>query len=498
MQLIHVPATRDGSAVTRQALRQLLKRLERSGDFAEETRTDIHTANATLQDLIEGLPALEWVSERLTENWGKLHTAPHLKQPRLAVLSQDFTQLLRSLIVRLSPGPDGRDRGLDELSEGQTSLFFLALAATLAQLESELGRGDAPDGFSDIEVSAPALRIYAVEEPENHLAPFYLSRLMGLLAELCDGAQAMGLVTSHAPSVLRRVQPESVRHFRLDLGTLATRVNAIRLPDGDEEAAKYVRQAVLAQPEIYFANLVILGEGDSEEIVLPRIAEALEIDLDPAFIAFAPLGGRHVNHFWRLLSDLGIPYLTLLDFDLGRHGAGPLRLKYAYDQLGEIGAFENPDWINGDPSTTRYWRTRKKNGIAKWRSWLAERNVFYSYPLDLDLMMLRSMPDAYGVAEVEAPDDLDTVLTSVFGKGQGRDAYEAVVDDDDAPSDDELVAYDELFKKRGKPGSHLKALSKLTSIEIEADCPEVLRDLVHRARDLLVIQHGEEGGEDAA
>jgi putative ATP-dependent endonuclease of OLD family len=242
VQLIHVPATRDGGAVTRQALRQLLRRLERSGDFGLETEQDIQQISETLQEKIDELPAIEWVTQKLGKNWGRLHTAAHLRNPRFVVLSQDFTQLLRSLTAKLSPAPDGRERGLDELSEGQTSLFFLALAATLAQLESELAKGTPPDGFADLDVTPPALTIYAVEEPENHLAPFYLSRLMGLLGELCAGPHAMGIVTSHAPGALRRIDPEAVRHFRLDPKKLVTRINEIRLPEGDEEAGQ-VRSA---------------------------------------------------------------------------------------------------------------------------------------------------------------------------------------------------------------------------------------------------------------
>jgi putative ATP-dependent endonuclease of the OLD family len=321
------------------------------------------------------------------------------------------------LTAKLSPTPDGRERGIEELSEGQTSLFFLALAATLAQLETELARGSPPDGFSALDVAPPALTIYAVQEPENHLAPFYLSRLVNLLSELCTGNRAMGVITSHAPSVMRRIGPESVRHFRLDLGELVTRVNSVRLPDDDEEAAKFVRQAVLAQPEIYFASLVILGEGDSEEIVIPRVAKALGVYLDPSFIAFAPLGGRHVNHFWRLLKDLNIPVLTLLDFDLGRHGAGVLRLKYAHDQLRKIGTVRPPTEIPGDPNKLGYWRRRRQTGIRLWRRWFRKKRVYFSYPLDLDMMMLRAYPDAYGVPDAEAPDDLEKLEASVFGKG---------------------------------------------------------------------------------
>jgi putative ATP-dependent endonuclease of OLD family len=469
-----------------------LRRLERSGDFEPDTEKDIQEVSEAVQEKMDELPAIAWVTKKLSENWGRLHTAAHLRNPRLVVLSQEFIQLLRTLTAKLSPTPDGRERGLDELSEGQTSLFFLALAATLAQLESELAKGTPPLGFADLDVAPPALTIYAVEEPENHLAPFYLSRLMGLLGELCAGHQAMGLVTSHASSVLRRISPEVVRHFRLDIEKLVTHVNPIRLPEEDEEAAKFVRQAVLAQPEIYFASLVILGEGDSEEVVIPRVAKALGCDLDPSFIAFAPLGGRHVNHFWRLLKDLNIPVLTLLDFDLGRHGAGPLRLKYAYDQLREIEDIEAPDWVKGDPETTAYWNGRKKVGIRRWRQWLAERGVFYSYPLDLDMMMLRAFPEAYGVGDVDVPEDADTLETSVFGKGLGLEAYEEKAPEDDHPTAEELATYDMLFKKRGKPGSHLKALVELTDDEIKENCPQPLHDLIRAADRILRIRSGQD------
>lgn len=491
VQLVYVPATRDGAAVTRQALRQLLRRIERSGDFGDDTEEDIQEISETLQETVDDLPALKWVTERLAANWGLLHSAAHLKTPRFVVISQEFTQLLRSLTARLSPMPDGRERSLEELSEGLTSLFFLALAATLAQLETELAKTPPPNGFTALDVSPPALLIYAVEEPENHLAPFYLSRLVNLLTELCTGHQAMGIVTSHAPSVMRRIGPESVRHFRLDPASLATKVNALRLPDDDDEAEKYVRQAVLAQPELYFASLVILGEGDSEEIIIPRIAKALGVDLDPSFVAFAPLGGRHVNHFWRLLDDLDIPVLTLLDFDLGRHGAGPLRLKYAYDQLTVLSEVAPPRTL-GDPKKTAYWRGRKEGGIRLWRRWLAKNGVLFSYPLDLDMMMIRAYPDAYGVPDADEPDDEDKLEASVFGKGNGLAEYDERAVAADRPSTDELVTYDKLFKKRSKPGSHLKALAELSDEDLNDGCPDPLRQLVEKAAEILSSLTGRE------
>src|SRR5690606_25350657 len=106
----------------------------------------------------------------------------------------------------------------------------------------------------------------------------------------------------------------------------------VEMPAAVDEASKYVREAVLAYPELYFARLVVLGEGASEEVVLPRILAAHGLVPDYMSVSVVPLGGRHVNHFWRLLHGLGIPHVTLIDLDAGRHQAGWSRLQYALEQ----------------------------------------------------------------------------------------------------------------------------------------------------------------------
>jgi hypothetical protein len=116
------------------------------------------------------------------------------------------------------------------------------------------------------------------------------------------------LLASHSATVLSRIEPTSVRHFRLDQDTAAATVRPIELPEDDNDAAKFIREAVHAHPELYFSRFVVLGEGDTEELVIPRIARARGVDLDPSFVAMVPLGGRHTNHFWRLLRGLDIPH----------------------------------------------------------------------------------------------------------------------------------------------------------------------------------------------
>src|SRR5699024_8139925 len=112
-------------------------------------------------------------------------------------------------------------------------------------------------------------------------------------------------------------------------------VNSIELPEKTNEAYTYIKEAVQSYPELYFSKLVILGEGDSEEIVIPKLLSAFDISPDDTSISIVPLGGRHVNHLWKLLNHLSIPHVTLLDLDRERGGGGWKRIKYVLNQLNE-------------------------------------------------------------------------------------------------------------------------------------------------------------------
>ncbi len=94
--------------------------------------------------------------------------------------------------------------------------------------------------------------------------------------------------------MLSRVEPQEVRYCRCDPKTRETTVRSVKLPEDDEEASGFVREAVLAFPELYFARFVLLVEGDSEQVVMPKLAAGKDMLIDQSFVAIAPLGGRHV------------------------------------------------------------------------------------------------------------------------------------------------------------------------------------------------------------
>jgi hypothetical protein len=368
-------------------------------------------------------------------------------------------------------------------------------AATL-DIESQIVDNTA-NGFQADGIHIPALTLMAVEEPENNLAPFYLSRIIRQIEDLTKGQHAQAFVASHSASIMARIDPVQVRHFRLIPRERTAHVNAIRLPDGQEEAAKFVREAVRAYPELYFARFVVLGEGASEEVVLPRLAEVLELPIDRSFIAIVPLGGRHVNHLWRLLTDLAIPYATLLDLDTGRFGGGWGRIKTSCEQLlangieparlfGTVLHASGPDHNLQAFSSSRL----DADGIRHldgWVRWLRQFGIYFCQPLDLDYSMLRALSNAYRTLEAGrvGPSDRGDARDAVLGE-QGDPTIYA-----DADSQAAFRWYRYLFLGRGKPSTHVRVLSSVAPENLRANIPEELRALLTKVAEAIDVAEAE-------
>lgn len=241
------------------------------------------------------------------------------------------------------------------------------------------------------------LTILAIEEPENSLSTFFLSRIIKQAREIGALPSAQVLLSSHSPAILSRIEPEEVRYFRMDRSARRSSIRELTLPEDDVEASVYVRLAVKAYPELYFARFVILGEGDSERVVIPKIAEEMGVSLDPSFVPVVPLGGRFVAHFWRLLNDLEIPHATLLDLDLGRRHGGVNTMRSCLQNLADIGSnFGSANGANVAQLTDQQLYNEGLQG--QWLQAFRREGVFFSYPIDLDFAMLHAFPTAYQVA----------------------------------------------------------------------------------------------------
>lgn len=459
----YLPARRDPADHIAYGANALLGRMLRAVNWDAE-RTVIKGLTDQISDSLAANPSINAFSTSLKSAWSALHKGSFFADPKLTFVASEIEALLRHMSVSFTPGHDEQLVDFSRLSDGQKSMLYLSLVLS-SQAIGRAVLAEEDDSFDANKLRPPVFTVVALEEPENSLSPHYLGRIVNALSEMTSDGDAQALIATHAPSMLRRVAPERIRYLRLTQER-TTRVTHIQLPNATDAAHKFVREAVQAFPEVYFSRLVILGEGDSEEIVLPRLLQVKGAPVDESAVTIAPLGGRHVNHFWRLLSALQIPYLTLLDLDVARYAAGWGRIKYVNDQL----AVYEPSKVLPAGHGIPNWNdaTHKVRDYEHYLDALEDRDVYFSYPMDLDFAMLLAYPDAYGVVR-EDPEE--STIKAVLGKSH---------DDASQYSKDEqqlFNTYHQRFKLGSKPAAHIDALAQLTDEELLADMPASLSRL---------------------
>lgn len=472
VQVHYLPARRNPKDHVSYAANALLGRLLRAADWESE-RTKVAALSRDLSDALAANTAVAEMGTRLTAHWKSLHSGTYLSTTTLSFLRNEVEGVLNHVSLELSPGPGQEVVDFSRLSDGEQSLLYITLVLTSQAIGREVLSG--PAASFDLErLRPPVYTLLAVEEPENSLSPHYLGRVLGALDEMTKAHNAQAVVATHSPSLMRRVEPEQVRYLRLD-DKRRTVVASVHLPAKSDEAHKFVREALHAYPELYFSRLVVLGEGDSEEVVLPRLLRSAGLEADVSSISVVPLGGRHVNHFWRLLNDLGIPHVTLLDLDQGRHQGGWGRLHYAASQLLTFAAPEGLEHIDAMDGRLGDIRGEQAGTVV---TYLERHGVFFSSPLDLDFAMVQAFPAAYGVdaAERQAPDA--ATVTAVLGKAGDASGYTA--------EEQELFgAYHRLFQLGSKPTQHISAMATLDDVDVLFGVPEVFRRLAGNVIDIL-------------
>ena len=496
VQAFYVPAIRKPSEQMKFSagaiLHRLYKRMTRPAGFDEEFKELIDQVD----EKANTIQKYKLIQNTLGQQWKKYNRDAKYSDVKVAFASQDFESFLKKLEVAFSPTDIDRPYSVRELGEGYRSLFYLTLVTTLLKIEAEEELAEYGKTVK------PYLTILLTEEPENHVSPQLLGIVLTNLQELARLSNAQVLISSHTPAIVKRIDPEDIRHLRIDQKAHQTIVNEIALPQKNDEAYKYIKEAVRNYPELYFAKLAILGEGDSEEVVFSALARAYGNNFDSHYITVAPLGGRFVNHVWRLLENLGIPYVTLLDLDRERGTGGWARIKYGIDQLikhrqdlkpkiiAVQGGILSPEQL----ATIHKWDINNIDNMVAWSQRLEDFNLFLSAPLDLDFLMHEAFPTEYESTAPEnggptIPDEeLDpggyqkTLAAGIQATLKSTTATANTYTQEQKAA---MIWYKYLFLGRGKPSTHIEALAKIPPERLKEEAPEVLKRMFNRIEELV-------------
>ncbi|EEM81327.1 ATP-dependent nuclease [Bacillus thuringiensis] len=446
-----------------------------------------------IDNLFNDIPGVNTIKQIVGQEWKKYHKDFRYQNASIEFSSTNLATILKKIEIQFSPIEHGGKYTIDKLGDGLRSLFYLSLVSSLLEIEHQV-----------LDDQPAVLRILAVEEPENHIAPHLLGRVMENLKDISKRDNAQVIVSSHSTSIVKRVEPQYIKHLRVN-NQGHTIVHDIKLPTKKTEEHKYIKEAIKAYPELYFSKLVILGEGDSEEIVLPGILEANNIFPDDFGISIVPLGGRYVNHMWRLLNQLDIPHITLLDLDRERGGGAWGRIKYVLNQLIENGydstevlkiKYGGRSHILSQNELKNLHKKRMNiSYLNKWINKLDEYNIFFSQPMDLDFSMLKSFPTAYKETAPRGPSipNKETnpkeynkkIKAAIHGALKSEKAKGNTYSEQDKEL---MIWYNNLFLGRGKPSTHIHAINNIPKEELLENSPTELKNLTNRVKQILEIQ----------
>lgn len=212
---------------------------------------------------------------------------------------------------------------------------------------------------------------------------------------------------------------------------------------------------------------------------------------------------------WKLLNELNIPHITLLDLDRERGGGGWSRIQYAIKQLLLYGRNREEllriSWCGKREEILSDAQVEEMDEYPMTPDWIASMNnlwlprlmednynVFYSAPLDLDFLMLETFPCAYKETVPRGPSIPDRVSHPGKYAEKIKSGIIAALKNEKATGHTYLeeqhelmVWYNTLFLGRSKPSTHIEALLKLDDDDLIMFIPDIFRRLVTRVKEIL-------------
>lgn len=248
-----------------------------------------------LKEVDSQIPELSYVknaTEQINEELNKL--AIHNQEQKVVfdTASTDTDSVINKISITSKHG----DKKLLIGGEGRLNQIYLSLWASQNRISE----------YSN-EVS-----ILCVEEPEAYLHPHQQRELARYLCQVLKGQV---ILTSHSPYIVCEFSPNSImRLYKDDQETKVASDGCSSVIEEGFDGFGYRMSVIPA--EAFFADCVILVEGQSELIFYKTLAKQIGIDLDRLNISILSVEGVGFNTYAKILGALGIYWVARTDNDI--------------------------------------------------------------------------------------------------------------------------------------------------------------------------------------
>ena len=173
------------------------------------------------------------------------------------------------------------------------------------------------------------INILYIEEPEAHTHPqlqyIFIKNIGKLIENEKENLNVQTIITTHSSHIVSQCKFEDTNFFikEKDNAQIKSYADLENLYKNEKEVFEFVKKYItLSRAEIFFADKLILIEGDTERILLPTMMEMLdnkndEKDVPPLLsqnISVLVIG-NHAHVLSKLISFLNLKTLVITDID---------------------------------------------------------------------------------------------------------------------------------------------------------------------------------------
>lgn len=158
------------------------------------------------------------------------------------------------------------------------------------------------------------VNILLIEEPESHMHPTMERRIIKYLKN--DKNLKQLIITSHSKEMIEFVDLESIKVLRKENNeTMIYDLN--KYCASEVEDSKFIKKFVRLISDIFYADKVIMFEGDGERLYLDHVVNTNSkySKLREKYVSYIQVGGRHAINYKSILKFLNIKVLILSDID---------------------------------------------------------------------------------------------------------------------------------------------------------------------------------------
>lgn len=181
--------------------------------------------------------------------------------------------------------------------------------------------------WSAAEVNRPPLHFIFIEEPEAHLhaqlQQVFVKNVLKILDEESDGESGFHTqmaLTTHSPHMVYERGFQPIRYFRRENVGVEQTTRVLNLSEyyritGNPSRDFLERYLKLTHCDLFFADAVILVEGNVERLVMPQMIAKAAPGLNSCYLCVLEVGGAFGHLFRSLIEFLGITTLIITDLD---------------------------------------------------------------------------------------------------------------------------------------------------------------------------------------